>query len=444
MPPAPSRAARVRGETHLRAYALSRHCSVDLRYGLFRAYVFQDIIDKHYIIALAYGDIVNARTLYTRLHSSCVTSETCSAAIATAGSSSTAHSGGSPSRHRHPFLPHAGRPGRGYVAKARDRMLVQASLDRLSTFQAYAAMGLEKDHRNYENISEICHLLGLTAPFVVLTNNPPRSRRWRAGDRHRGTETLEFEPSPSTSPISPRRRCRSHPHPPGETRCVTPCRRTGRPVQAARVAGRPAFHLRRQLFSADVAGRRRHSPGGKPVSGAVPEKGHRTLHGRPTAARTRLPAHSRQTVSSSKLPRRLKAFKRENPRDPIGDLLATPYWFRVHVYYDIVTSHDFVVLTMAPPGHRHSRGAPAKRVPLQPLPLRAVENQDKFRQAVKHIVTYGAGAVLLLYNDVAAPVSARMPRSHAHGNGRAPRPTRPTASSASSTTAATTMPPCCC
>ena len=29
------------------------------------------------------------------------------------------------------------------------------------------------------------------------------------------------------------------------------------------------------------------------------------------------------------------------------------------------------------------------------FPLRAVENQDKFRQAVKHIVTYGVGAVLL-------------------------------------------------
>ncbi|HRE83365.1 MAG TPA: GTP cyclohydrolase, partial [Opitutaceae bacterium] len=51
-------------------------CALDTRYGPFRAYIFQDIIDKHYIVALAYGDIVGAKTLYTRLHSSCVTSET--------------------------------------------------------------------------------------------------------------------------------------------------------------------------------------------------------------------------------------------------------------------------------------------------------------------------------------------------------------------------------
>ena len=32
---------------------------LDTRFGLYRAYVFQDIIDKHYIIALAHGDIVS-------------------------------------------------------------------------------------------------------------------------------------------------------------------------------------------------------------------------------------------------------------------------------------------------------------------------------------------------------------------------------------------------
>jgi hypothetical protein len=51
-------------------------------------------------------------------------------------------------------------------------MLVQASLDQLSTFAAYHAMGLEKDHRNYDNISQICYLLGITASWIVLTNNP--------------------------------------------------------------------------------------------------------------------------------------------------------------------------------------------------------------------------------------------------------------------------------
>jgi len=43
-------------------------------YGEMTAYAFQDLIHKGYIIALVHGDI-NAPTLYTRLHSSCVTSE---------------------------------------------------------------------------------------------------------------------------------------------------------------------------------------------------------------------------------------------------------------------------------------------------------------------------------------------------------------------------------
>ena len=44
-------------------------------YGVFRAYVFQDLITKGYVLALVYGDITNP-ILYTRMHSSCVTSET--------------------------------------------------------------------------------------------------------------------------------------------------------------------------------------------------------------------------------------------------------------------------------------------------------------------------------------------------------------------------------
>ncbi|HTT56640.1 MAG TPA: GTP cyclohydrolase, partial [Opitutaceae bacterium] len=51
-------------------------CSLDTRFGVFRAYIFQDVINKSYIIALAHGDIAGAPVLYTRVHSSCVTSET--------------------------------------------------------------------------------------------------------------------------------------------------------------------------------------------------------------------------------------------------------------------------------------------------------------------------------------------------------------------------------
>ena len=50
--------------------------NIQMHCGTFTAYVFQDIIHKGYIIALAFGDIFHTKTFYTRVHSSCVTSET--------------------------------------------------------------------------------------------------------------------------------------------------------------------------------------------------------------------------------------------------------------------------------------------------------------------------------------------------------------------------------
>ncbi|HRE81276.1 MAG TPA: GTP cyclohydrolase, partial [Opitutaceae bacterium] len=96
----------------------------------------------------------------------------------------------------------------------------------------------------------------------------------------------------------------------------------------------------------------------------------------------------------------LTAFRKENPHDPIGELLTTPYWFRVHVYYDIVTSQDFVVLTH---GQAKIYDIPVVRLHSESLfnrfPLRAVDNRDKFKSSVKHIVTYGVGAIQLIHHD---------------------------------------------
>jgi len=52
------------------------NCKMELRFGVFQAFIFQDIIRSDYIVALTYGDTQNADLLYTRMHSSCVTSET--------------------------------------------------------------------------------------------------------------------------------------------------------------------------------------------------------------------------------------------------------------------------------------------------------------------------------------------------------------------------------
>ncbi|OIR03631.1 GTP cyclohydrolase-2 [mine drainage metagenome] len=379
-------------------------CSLEMRFGTFRAYVFQDIIDKHYLIALAYGDIVHAEKLYTRVHSSCVTSETlrgcdCDCVQQLEGALRRISEAGSGILF---YLMQEGR-GVGYVGKARDRMLVQASLDQVSTFQAYAAMGLEKDHRRYDNIAHICTLLGIHAPFVVLTNNPDKVEALRSlGIAIAGTETLEIEPSPFnlayltskaaaghilTRPAASRVRRALPPEPvvPFRPHAIANAQRfiyaasyflPVRPVDDDILLSEETFN---ELFK--QRGAEQHMAGPEPLV-----QGYQLIRGNRFLVR----------VNAD----HLAAFRKANPQDPIGELLSTPYWFRVHVYYDIVTNQDFVVLTH---GRPCASDIPVVRIQSESLfnrfPLRTVENRDKFMQTMKHIVTYGSGAVLLLHND---------------------------------------------
>lgn len=380
------------------------NCSLDTRFGAFHAYIFQDIIDKHYIIALAHGDILNSKVLYTRLHSSCVTSETlrgcdCDCVQQLEGAFKVISEKGNGILF---YLMQEGR-GVGYVGKARDRMLVQASLDQVSTFQAYAAMGLKKDHRNYDNISQICHLLGIQASFVVLTNNPDKVDALKAqGIPVAGTEALEFEPSPFNLAYLTSKAAGGHIlKRPAETKV----RRALPPEPVVPFKPHALPEARRFIYSASY-----YLPV-KPVDNDIllGEAQFKELFQKKSVERYM--AGPKPLLMGYQLIRdnrfyvridseNLTAFKKENPNDPIVDLLTTPYWFRVHVYYDIVTSQEFVVLT-----HGKSRpfDIPVVRLQSESLfnrfPLRSVDNRDKFKKSIKHIVTYGVGAVLLLYYD---------------------------------------------
>ncbi|HEY0968604.1 MAG TPA: GTP cyclohydrolase [Opitutaceae bacterium] len=380
------------------------NCALDTRFGPFRAYIFQDIIDKHYIIALAHGDITHATMLYTRLHSSCVTSETlrgcdCDCVQQLEGAFKVIAEKGNGILF---YLMQEGR-GVGYVGKSRDRMLVQASLDQLSTFQAYAAMGLKKDHRNYENISHICHLLGIKASFTVLTNNPDKVDALKSqGIVVAGTEALEFEPSPFNLAYLTSKAAGGHILTrPAETkvkRALPP-----EPVIPFKPYALP--EAKRFIYSAS------YFLPMKPVDNDIllTDTQFKELFSKNTI--DRYMAGPKPLVLGYQLIREnrffvkintdnLNAFNTQNPHDPIVDLLTTPYWFRVHVYYDIVTSQEFVVLTHGTP---RIYDIPVVRLHSESLfnrfPLRTVENRDKMKMSVKHIVTYGVGAMLLVYND---------------------------------------------
>jgi 3,4-dihydroxy 2-butanone 4-phosphate synthase/GTP cyclohydrolase II len=154
---------------------------LDTVHGRFRAHLFHNLTTGQPAVAVTVGRLSGRTPLLARVHSSCITGEVygacdcdCAeqldaalAAVAAAG------------RGVLFYLTQEGR-GAGFAAKARDRMLVQASGHRLTTFDAYDRLGLGRDQRRYDEVAAACRILGVSARLRVLTNNPEKLVALRA------------------------------------------------------------------------------------------------------------------------------------------------------------------------------------------------------------------------------------------------------------------------
>lgn len=144
-------------------------------WGAFRLQVFRRLDDHRWAVAALHGDVSGGRRLLARVHSSCVTSESlggcdCDCVQQLEGAFEAIAEEG---RGVVFYLLQEGR-GAGLVAKARDRMLVQASEHRLTTFEAYERLGLPPDCRRYDAVRAMRELLGIEAPLELMTNNPQK------------------------------------------------------------------------------------------------------------------------------------------------------------------------------------------------------------------------------------------------------------------------------
>lgn len=170
---------------------------LDTPHGRFTAQVFTDLVARQPLLVVTRGDCGGATPLLARIHSACVTGESMGSAdcdcaeqleaalarIAAAGRGALF------------YLLQEGR-GAGLVAKARDRMLVQASEDRVTTFDAYARLGLDRDYRRYDGVAFATAALGITAPLQLLSNNPDKLAALRAaGVAVTGCTPLAHAPS---------------------------------------------------------------------------------------------------------------------------------------------------------------------------------------------------------------------------------------------------------
>lgn len=144
-------------------------------HGEFRAQVFRNLATREIAVALLRGSVAGPEPLLSRVHSSCVTSEAFGACDCDCAEQMEAALEAIAREGRGVlfYLMQEGR-GAGLTAKARDRMLVQASRERLSTFEAYDRLGLPPDPRRYGEVATMCRMLGIEAPLELLTNNPDK------------------------------------------------------------------------------------------------------------------------------------------------------------------------------------------------------------------------------------------------------------------------------
>ena len=170
--------------------------SIETIYGNFTAYTYQNLIHKGYIIALTHGDI-KKEILYTRIHSSCVTSETlrsqdCDCVEQLYGAFKKISEKGNGILF---YFIQEGR-GCGFIGKSMDRMHVQHSDDKITTFEAYKMLGMKKDYRDYTSVKDICHMLDINPKFILMTNNPDKINGLKQlGLNVFSIETIEYTPN---------------------------------------------------------------------------------------------------------------------------------------------------------------------------------------------------------------------------------------------------------
>ncbi|MBX3027400.1 GTP cyclohydrolase II [bacterium] len=171
---------------------------LDTPHGRFTAHELTDLATRQPLLAVTTGACDGGEPLLARVHSSCVTSESIGSADCDCAEQLDAALARIAAAGRGVlfYLLQEGR-GAGLVAKARDRMLVQASHDHVTTFDAYARMGLDRDYRRYDPVAFACAALGIAAPLHLLSNNPDKLAALRgAGVRVAGCTPLAHAPSP--------------------------------------------------------------------------------------------------------------------------------------------------------------------------------------------------------------------------------------------------------
>ena len=376
-------------------------CDIESRYGRFKAHVFQNLHSKDYCIALCQGAITTKQEVTSRIHSSCITSETLRGldsddiqqlelALSIIGKKK---------RGILYYLIQEGR-GVGFTAKARDRMLVQ-SVKNLSSHDAFKLCGLHDDYRIYDSVSSINHLLGVQAALHLLTNSPHKVQSIRnAGIKVAGTSSLLVQPYSHSLGYLKSKAAKGHTLSKGIEQ------KSLHNFDYISIAPKPITPF--TPYAIDGAERFIHT-----ASYLFPIK---PVHGALILNKSQL---QKLTSDLQKICKNRKTFSvlaheadryvvqlnrtivRSSLQSSANALLSVPYWFTLHAYYDVASGEDVILLEYG--DCKKSKTTPLVRVHSESLfnrfPLEDVENRDKYKKSIFEIVRHGAGIVLLLQND---------------------------------------------
>jgi 3,4-dihydroxy 2-butanone 4-phosphate synthase / GTP cyclohydrolase II len=362
---------------------------IETVFGMCNLHAFADVCFKNYVMALCFGDL-NTEALYTRLHSSCVTSETlrsldCDCVQQLNGAiKKISEKGGILF-----YLLQEGR-GCGFVGKARGLMLTQYDL-KLDTFQAYDKLGMKPDYRSYHNIKEICHILKLLdKKWVLLTNNPDKISGFQnIGMKVDRIESIEFVPNAFNMNY----------------------------LYSKQQFGHLLVEVKQKIKS--------RSPPFSPIEPFAPyslPECKRFIHVssyylpvKPVQNQIICSSNEKDNILSSISAEHIKFIFIEkldkdrylvqltdrNLYDKYKEIFSDPYWFKISVFYDIISGFDYVALQYGDLDDPNKR--PIVRVRSESLmdrfPLTHREYHSRYKRVIESIVRNGSGLILQLYQD---------------------------------------------
>ena len=345
---------------------------IDTFYGQFQVKVYQDLIHKGYILSLCHGDI-NKKELTTRIHSSCITSET----LGSMDCDCVHQLNGALERISKTdgilfYLIQEGR-GCGYVGKSRACMLVQESEqhehNNITTFDAYK-IRMKADYRQYTNIGDICNMLKINPEWILLSNNPDKINGLiSAGQKIKEISSIEIPPNPFNYSY------------------LMSKKKTGHLLYNLKTKTQPKFEIPKKISS--------FSPY---VVKAIPRFIHCSSYYLPIKPPQGYFILENLNSNYQKI-KTLKSnqylyYSKENVQDKV-----IPFWFKVNVYYDKISHADFVVLKYCdspdeiPLVRIHSESI------LNRFPLTKPKYRQKYQHCIIEIVKRGYGYIFLFHKD---------------------------------------------